>query len=301
MGGAFVAVADDATAPYWNPAGLVTGSLFSLIVERQRPEPPTADDPADRERASTLVSLTTPSLGLSYYRVRASSVEREVTEDQATGAREGGGSERVSLGSLVTRHTAITVVRSLVAGLVVGTAFKIVTGEAAFQSVEAQSASAAELLDQASELTGNASREFDLDVGVMATFGQIQIGVVARNLRTPEFRTDAGDRVRLDRQVRAGLAFKPVESLTIAVDADLTETPTSIGPRRNVALGAEQWLGSRLGLRGGIRASTVDRARPVAAIGLSVALGSTWWLDGQVTRGDRPEDRSWGVAGRVSF
>ena len=28
MAGAFVAVADDATAAYWNPAGLATGSTF---------------------------------------------------------------------------------------------------------------------------------------------------------------------------------------------------------------------------------------------------------------------------------
>ncbi|MGH9162460.1 MAG: hypothetical protein ACRD2X_21040, partial [Vicinamibacteraceae bacterium] len=33
MGGAFVAVADDATATYWNPAGLAFGGLFSTVVE----------------------------------------------------------------------------------------------------------------------------------------------------------------------------------------------------------------------------------------------------------------------------
>ena len=33
MGGAFVAVADDASATYWNPAGLVTGSVFSAVAE----------------------------------------------------------------------------------------------------------------------------------------------------------------------------------------------------------------------------------------------------------------------------
>ncbi len=34
MGGAFVAVADDATATWWNPAGLATGAYFSSVVER---------------------------------------------------------------------------------------------------------------------------------------------------------------------------------------------------------------------------------------------------------------------------
>ena len=34
MGGAFVGVADDATAIYWNPAGLAAGSYFSLALDR---------------------------------------------------------------------------------------------------------------------------------------------------------------------------------------------------------------------------------------------------------------------------
>ena len=33
MAGAFVAVADDATAVYWNPAGMATGSLVSVVLD----------------------------------------------------------------------------------------------------------------------------------------------------------------------------------------------------------------------------------------------------------------------------
>ena len=32
MGGAFVAVADDASAPYWNPAGIATGALVAVGI-----------------------------------------------------------------------------------------------------------------------------------------------------------------------------------------------------------------------------------------------------------------------------
>ena len=35
MAGAFVAVADDSTATWWNPAGLATGAYFSGIVEHR--------------------------------------------------------------------------------------------------------------------------------------------------------------------------------------------------------------------------------------------------------------------------
>ena len=33
MGGAFVGVADDASAVFWNPAGLAGGSYFSLVLD----------------------------------------------------------------------------------------------------------------------------------------------------------------------------------------------------------------------------------------------------------------------------
>ena len=33
MGGAFVAVADDASATYWNPGGLALGRMFSAVVD----------------------------------------------------------------------------------------------------------------------------------------------------------------------------------------------------------------------------------------------------------------------------
>src|ERR1700741_3735958 len=38
MAGAFTAVADDATAGWWNPAGLAGGALFNGLVEYGRPE-----------------------------------------------------------------------------------------------------------------------------------------------------------------------------------------------------------------------------------------------------------------------
>jgi hypothetical protein len=62
MGGAFVAVADDATATWWNPAGLATGPLFDSLVEytRFRTSPQTSVK-------GTAVAF--PSLGVSYYRL----------------------------------------------------------------------------------------------------------------------------------------------------------------------------------------------------------------------------------------
>ena len=48
LAGAFVAVADDATASWWNPAGLATGTYVSAVLERGRstePATPTTGSP----------------------------------------------------------------------------------------------------------------------------------------------------------------------------------------------------------------------------------------------------------------
>jgi hypothetical protein len=65
MAGAFVALADDSTATWWNPAGIASGAYFSGIVERGYIRPPNDD--------KTLgISFALPSLGLSYYRLSVS-------------------------------------------------------------------------------------------------------------------------------------------------------------------------------------------------------------------------------------
>jgi hypothetical protein len=67
MAGAFVAVADDASATWWNPAGLASGAFFSGIVERSAGSAPNDD-------ATVGLSFVVPSLGVSYYRLRTSEI-----------------------------------------------------------------------------------------------------------------------------------------------------------------------------------------------------------------------------------
>src|SRR5438876_11383514 len=76
MAGAFTAVADDATATWWNPAGLAGGALFNGLVEYGRP---------DRDSSETVRGVTAayPALGLSYYRLPLSQV-RLTTSTGAT-------------------------------------------------------------------------------------------------------------------------------------------------------------------------------------------------------------------------
>src|SRR3712207_3061639 len=64
---AFVAVADDASAVYWNPGGLASGAYFSLVLDRTDAETGAAGDRAG-SRSSWLLALSAPAVGLSYYR-----------------------------------------------------------------------------------------------------------------------------------------------------------------------------------------------------------------------------------------
>src|SRR5437773_12382251 len=72
MGGAFVAVAADSTATWWNPAGLATGpfsdvSLGSGITDLKE------QVPARRDRVSWFAA-TAPAVGVSYYRLRITDI-----------------------------------------------------------------------------------------------------------------------------------------------------------------------------------------------------------------------------------
>src|SRR5882762_4071999 len=78
MAGAFVAVADDATATWWNPAGLATGAFFSGVVEYDSLQEPRKGDTGaplpDRRSHAGGVAVAFPALGLSYYRLNISEI-----------------------------------------------------------------------------------------------------------------------------------------------------------------------------------------------------------------------------------
>ena len=293
MGGAFVAVADDATANYWNPAGL-TNVGSSAVLEVQRIETRLGLDPTLEEGTrdrTTFASLAGPTVGLSYYRLRSRQVAR-VTGDGVDGGTT------ASLTSLVTHHAGLTLVQPFGPGLVVATVVKAVRGTVAVGSGDG-GAPVGALFDQMSELSARSTTRLDLDAGVMIGVGAVRVGVVGRNLREPEFAVSDDGALSLRRQVRAGLSVRPTGSLVVAVDADLSSMATVAGPRRNIAVGAEQRLG-RLVVRAGGRVNVEDDdPDPVVAFGLSLEVLSGFWLDGQMTGGGDDGDRGWGVSMRV--
>lgn len=305
MGGAFVAVADDATATWWNPAGLAGSDLFSAVVEIDRAQEPRAA-PAPGAAAwrtgSGGVAIAFPSLGVSYYRLRLSEIQPPTPTAGVVAGRQDQGIAPVGLRSLLLQQVGATIGQSIGDHLVVASTLKLVKSSTGADVRAAADAT----LDAASDLERHGDTTGDLDVGAMATFGAMRLGVAVRNLREPTL--GAGDAsTTVPRQGRAGASFTTgsrgsLDALTVAIDADLTRTAMPGGEVRHVAAGAEAWLAARrIGVRGGVSANTVGDARPAASGGVSVGLWPRIAVDGAGTVGSDRSRAGWGVALRVTF
>ncbi|MFQ5580810.1 MAG: conjugal transfer protein TraF, partial [Nitrospiria bacterium] len=79
------------------------------------------------------------------------------------------------------------------------------------------------------------SNNFGLDVGFLYRPGdRLRFGIVGRNLNSPEFDmkkvlVSDPDQLEEKPQIRAGLVYKPLDSITIAADIDITKNETTVG------------------------------------------------------------------------
>ena len=269
MGGAFVGVADDASATYWNPAGLASGAFFSLVLDRSTIQPPHALDAPDG--SATLFAIGTPPLGAAYYRL-AFPV-----------AIAGGGTGRNARGvdTLVTNQFAITVDQSLHDGVAVGATLKAVRGTT---SAETRTA-------------------LDADFGVMVSAGPGRLGLAVRNAFEPDFTTSTGS-ARLQRRIRGGFSVLIRDMVRVAVDSDVTTADVPGGEWRDAAAGAELHPLPRVWVRGGVHWNTAGGelgGAPVVSVGGSGAVYGSLMVDGQVSAGSKNGNRGWGVGLRYNF
>ena len=301
---AFVAVADDASAVAWNPSGLVSGPIFNLNIDLGRstnqPDDPLMPDDHAADGATTLVALGTTPVGVAYYRLRTTSF---IVANPAVVGTPDRQNRQVLVRTLVTSHLGATVQQSLGDYVTVGATIKLVRGSVGTAGVTA--ASWDEAFDRADLLEREGSTRGDVDLGAMFAAGRMRAGLVVRNTTAPSFDADAGDAVTLERHVRAGLAWADrwpgISRTIVAFDADITRVPHPAGERRDVAAGVERWLrGQQIGVRGGIRASTVGESRPVVSAGGSYAIRAGIYVDAFVARGTR-HDRAWGLAARLTY
>ncbi len=273
MAGAFTAVADDATATWWNPAGLATGAFLSLVAEYGEARPT-----ADGDVGHRAIAVAFPALGVSYYRMRISEIQPSDPTDPASGDRQQEGTPPVR--STELSQYGVTFGQSISGHLVVASTFKLVRG--------------------AGDSDGG------LDVGAMVVAGLGRVGVMVRNVRRPTVGT-GDEALTLERQVRIGGAVSTAArtsfgGVTVAADGDLRRVPTAVGDERRIAIGGEVWSARRvIGGRAGFSFSAIGDTRTAVSAGFSVAARPGLFVDGQLTRGDDTLRRVWTVGLRVTF
>jgi hypothetical protein len=277
MAGAFVAVADDASAIYWNPAGLAwpTGATF----DAQFWVGGAGDGPMP-----SFFGIGTPPLGLSYYRIHKSVGLATVPAPED---RKNEGSGVVQVRTLTTSNFGITVLQTFVERLVIGSTVRLVRGAVeGFQG----------------------TTKVDVDAGAMVSAGDVRLGLTARNIRQPAFEGEDGP-VRLRRAFRVGAAFAPRSlragahgPFTLAFDADLTAAEAPFGDDREASVGGEYWLlQGRFGTRAGVRWSTLKRGNRAVSGGLTVKLPRSLFAECHVTKLNESEGIEWGIGTRVTF
>lgn len=289
MAGAFVAVADDVTAAYWNPAALATGPAAGGTVEWyrfQKRDPNAPAIPGSGRDQSFFTGLGSLPLAITFGRLTSTWVVENPSGERSA--------ER-----LTTSQLGGTVLHTVIPGLIVGTTLKYVHATAAEGPVTGLTAG--EAVDAALGFETRGTSAFDLDVGVLADLDQLRLAVTWKNLLRPEFDTAAGNAIKLPRYTRFGLAVRPGAGLTLAMDLDLDTADLRDGLRRMIAFGAESPAGSRLTLRGGVRWNLKGTRQPIVAAGASMALTTRMFVDGHYSFGHASRDQGFGFALRAAY
>jgi hypothetical protein len=126
------------------------------------------------------------------------------------------------------------------------------------------------------------SINYGIDVGAMARYDMVNVGIEARNLNAPDFKGPTINGLtapdyKLSPQVTVGAAFIPWKFLTLEADLDLTTNQTALPDydTRNASVGAELNIFNVLALRGGLyRNLANDEIGNVVTAGVGLNL----WL-----------------------
>ena len=282
MAGAYVAVADDASAVYWNPAGIAATTFVSVVADvgAQATVAGQLQRAAGEQDTTAMLAFSATAFGLAYYRVGTYGTRADEPAGSGSPSRE---EVRRSVHGITTSTLGVSLLQSITEFVVVGATPKVMWGS----------------------FNGSSTSTFDVDAGAMLVVNRLHVGVVAHNLTTPEFEGVTGEPVELEREVRIGGAWgsgwSGISRFIVSLDSDVMSRPTPSGDRRDVAAGVETWwLNQRLGLRGGGRRSTIGEPRGAVAAGISVGWKPGMLLEAHVARGDA-EERSWSVGARMLF
>ena len=209
------------------------------------------------------------------------------------------GNGLIGVETLHTSHVGLTVLQTLVEGLVGGVTLKYMRGDVVKAVSDDGTVEAA--FGRTDGMEGKRNGTFDLDVGLMADMHRVRVGLTSRNLRSPTFGETAQNRITLPRETRLGIAVLPTDGLTLAMDIDLETVDLRGDLRRVFALGGEGRIGRRLAVRTGVRWDLEGDRRLLGSAGMSISIRSGVWLDGHYAHGQRVEDREFGAALRAGL
>ena len=273
LGGAFVAVASDSSATWWNPAGLAAGPFVDVSLSASH------GGRAGERHPAWGVAVAAPMLGASYYRFQITEIQPFHSTDQIVNGRQETQAP-VSRASHSASLLGISLVHSVASGIHVGTTVKAI----------------------GLGTDGDVFHRVDMDLGGLAVHRGLRVGASVRNVLRPAF---GSSEVRLPRYARVGAAFDAEAAgyrpVVVSADVDLAKYESAGRERRMVAVGIEHWIrGRRVGVRAGSRINTVGAHETAMSAGASVALTSLMYVEGQVT-GGASADQRWSVGARVTF
>lgn len=278
MGGAGVAVTTDALATYWNPAGLAMTQTVDIrivggvqVIDRlgiadaihdlekfntsdnSTANQAKAQDIANRiNRPGATVSLN-GSAGLYVKGHLGEHAFGFNVSDVATGGGFVLNPVQVS-GTTITGAMAIRLLEARQAAFSYAYAFsdktfsigvtgKIIQGASYNGSTTLTGGTDVSLRDNFGKST--LSTAFGIDVGaIYRPSSWLRFAVVAKDINQPTFNAAGGGELKLEPQIRSGMAINPYSSLTLTADVDAMANMTFVpGVKSQVlSLGAEQTI-----------------------------------------------------------
>ena len=250
-----------------------------------------------------MVALSFPPVGFAYYRVGTYGTATPTPAVTGLQSRE---EVRRSVHALTTSTVGVSLLQSLTEHIVVGATPKIVCGSAARgEATDCAGARRAGTRGLTRRVWQHeVRRRCGCDVRDAALQARVR-GAQPDDAGVRRRWADGIEAIELSREVRAGAAWGStwpgLTRLVVAVDADLVSRATPFGDRRDVAVGVETWwLAQRLGVRGGVRRSTIGESRAAATAGVSAGLKPGMLIEAHAVRGQK-EERGWSVGVRAGF
>lgn len=158
----------------------------------------------------------------------------------------------------------------------IGITAKVIQGAAYNGSTELQGGSGVSTTDHFGK--PNISTTYGIDIGaIYRPSSWVRFGVVAKDINKPTFDAAGGGELKLEPQVRVGVAINPYSTLTLTADVDATSNKTFIPGVKSqlLSLGLEQTILSEfLSFRIGTFKNMQDASTPFVP---TAGLGMRWF------------------------